>query len=303
MFAHRDSLTILGTEAYYDFLQQAGVEVEDIVAWYFREYIAEVFGVTGFDYAASTVSSTFLERCRHICAEMESIVKQFTLYCEDGEIDRELLEMTSSPRPWGEIPSLVERKYLVQSANEDCETALRLLFSDQSRITFVNKDLRATSFVQLVLDNQLQYEDLHHYQTGLVDWLIAVGVVTVDDGTIVFNSLQTLLVLRDIRTYEAGPSGHYRIEAAAAEDPVAKGWLDCSATLLSPAEASYFNFFLNKSEFSDGNNLRNKYLHGTNPDPRNEEAHRKAYMQLVRLTVALVLKIHDDFVLRAGNAA
>lgn len=299
MFVRRDSLTVLGTEAYHDFLHQEGIEVEGIVAWYFREYIPEVFDVVGFDYAPSTVSSTFLERCRHICAEMESLVKQFTLYSEEGKIDRELLEMTSAPRPWKDIPSLVERKYLFHRASEECDTALRLLFSDQSSITFINEELKASSFVQLALNNQLHYEDLHHYQTELVDWLIAADIVAVDDGTIVFRSLQTLLVLRDIRTYEAAPFAHYGMQKTAAEELVAKGWLDYRSSLFTQAEASYFNFFLNKCEFSDGYDLRNKYLHGTNPDSSNEDAHRKAYMQLLRLTVALVLKIHDDIVLRA----
>jgi hypothetical protein len=303
MHGHRDSLTILGTEAYYDFLQEEGTEVEDVIAGYFRDYIPEVFGVSGFDFAPSTASSKFLERCRHLCAEMESIAKQFALYCEDGEIDRQLLEMTSAPRTWAKIPSLVKRKYLVKSASEECDTALRLLFSDQSMINFINKDLQARSFVQLILGNQVKYENLHHYQTKPVDWLVSAGLVSLDDGIIGFSSLPKILVLRDINTYETGPFGHYELEKAAAEDLARNGWLDFSSTLLSSAEASYFNFFLNKSEFADGHDLRNRYLHGTNPNPRDEAAHRKAYMQLLRLTVALVLKVQDDFALHAVQAA
>lgn len=298
-FARRDSLTMLSTKAYVDFLQHGGTEIEDVLAWYFREYITEVFGIAGFTYAASTAGSSFLERCRHICAEMESIAKQFTLYCDDGAIDRGLLEMTSAPRSWGTIPSLVERKYVVQSRSEDCATALKLLFSDQSSIHFINKDLKASNFVQLVLNHRLRYDDLHHYQTGAVDWLVAKGLVAVDDGVITFRSFMPILVLRDINMWEAGPFGHYTAETAAAESLVAAGWLDFRSTLLSPAEASYFNFFLNKSEFSDGYDLRNRYLHGTNPNPEDEDAHRTAYILLVRLTVSLVLKIHDELALRA----
>lgn len=302
-YRHRDSLTILGTRAYYDFLHQEGTEVEDVIAWYFRDYIAEVFGASGFEFAPSTASGTFLERCRHLCAEMESIAKQFTLYCEDGDIDRELLEMTSAPRPWGKIPSLVMRKYLLKSRSGEPDTALRLLFSDQSRITFINRDVRVRSFVQLVLENHVKYEDLHHYQTGLVDWLVSAGLVSLDDGTVGLSSLPKILVLRDIDTYEAGPFGHYELEKAAAEELAGNGWLEFSSTLLSPAEASYFNFVLNKSEFTDGYDLRNRYLHGTNPNPRDENAHREAYLQLLRLMLALVLKIHDDFALHASEAS
>ncbi len=298
-FARRDSMTVLSTEAYFDFLQQEGTDVEGVVAWYFREYITEVFGIAGFTYAASTAGSSFLERCRHICAEMESIAKQFTLYCDDGAIDRELLEITSAPRPWATIPSLIERKYVVQRPSDDCAAALNLLFSDQSSIHFINKDLNAINFVQLVLNHQLHYGDLHHYQTGAVDWLTAKGLVAVDDGIISFRSLLPILVLRDINMYEAGPFGHYDLEKTAAEHLVDAGWLDFRSTLLSPTEASYFNFFLNKSEFSDGHDLRNRYLHGTNPNPEDEKSHRTAYMLLLRLTVSLVLKMHDDFVLCA----
>lgn len=305
-YRHRDILTILGTKAYCDFLQREGIEVEDVIAWYFRDYIDEVFGATGFEFAPSTASGTFLERCRHLCAEMESIAKQFTLYCEDGDIDRELLEMTSAPRPWASIPSLVNRKYLLKSTSGEPDTALRLLFSDQSRITFINSDLRARSFVQLVLQNHVKYEDLHHYQTMPVDWLVSAGLVSLDDGTVGISSLPKILVLQDIDAYEAGPFGHYVLEKAAAEELAGQGWLEFSSTLLSPAEASYFNFVLNKSQFTDGYDLRNRYLHGTNPNPRDEKAHGEAYLQLLRLMIALVLKINDDFALHSsevGDAA
>lgn len=302
-YRHLDSLTFLGTEAYYDFLQQEGVEVEDVIARYFRDYVPEVFGISGFEFAPSTVNSKFLERCRQLCAEMESIAKQFALYCEEGEVDRALLEIASTPSLWASIPSLIKRKYLVQGANDECRAALNLLFSDQSRINYVNKDLQAKNFVQLVLNNQVKYGDLHHYQNEPVDWLIAAGLVSVDDGVICLTSLPKIQVLSDVRRYEAGPFEHYSFERTAAETLAAKGWLEFRSTLLSPAEASYFNFYLNNREFSDGEDLRNRYLHGTNPNPRDEEAHRKSYMQLIRLTVALVLKIHDDFALYAGETS
>lgn len=300
VYVQRDSLTILGTEAYLDFLKQEDTEVEEVIAWYFRDYVPEMFGIKGFEFAPSTASSTFLERCRHLCAEMESIAKQFALYCENGELDRELLEMTSTPRPWVSIPSLVKRKYLVKGLSEECDTALRLLFSNQSMINYISEDLRARSFVQLVLGNHVKYEYLHHYQRGPVDWLVSADVLRVDEGILCFSSLPKILVLRDIDAYETGPFGHYSFEVTAAEALVADGWLEFRSTLFSPAEASYFNFQLNKSEFTDGHDLRNRYIHGTNPNPRDGDAHKRAYIRLIRLTVALVLKIDDDFTLHAN---
>lgn len=77
-FKHFDALTIQGTHAYAEFLRQNGIEIEDAVAWFFREYLTSKFGAAGFYYTASSPTSSFLERCRHVSAEMESIARQFT---------------------------------------------------------------------------------------------------------------------------------------------------------------------------------------------------------------------------------
>ena len=236
---------------------------------------------------------------------MESVVRQFTLFCDEDELDHDLLRMTSTPRPWGVLPSLVDRKYVQRSRNSDCDRALHLLFNDQSRIIYINPALRASSFVELVTENQLMYTDLHHYQKEPVDWLVSEGLVVVDDdGMIDFASPALILVLSDVNNHEAGAFGHYGAdESAAARTLVDKGWLQFASSLLTSAEASYFNYFLNKSEFSDGPDLRNRYAHGTNADPGDAEAHRNSYLQLLRLLVALVLKIQDDFEIAATSRA
>jgi hypothetical protein len=302
MYKHLDALTMQATHFYAEFLRQNGIEVEDAVAWFFREHLTSKFGAAGFYYTASSPTSSFLERCRHISAEMESIARQFTLYCDEGELDLELLRMTSAPRPWSEIPSLVVHKYLRSEATSDCEQALFLLFNDQSRLTYVNKTLRARSFVQLVTEIELPYDALHHFQKEPVDWLISQGLVAVDAGVIEFPQPTLILVLSDIYNREAAPFGHYGTdESAAALALVDKGWLAFSSTLLTSAEASYFNFILNKSEFSDGPDLRNRYAHGTNADPGDVTAHRQSYVLLLRMLVSLALKIRDDFQLSVAN--
>ncbi|NOJ61390.1 hypothetical protein [Arthrobacter sp. 260] len=273
------------------------------MAWFFGEHLTSQLGAAGFYYAPSSPNSSFLERCRHISAEMESIAKQFTLYCHEGELGPELLRMTSAPRPWSEIPSLVEHKYLRIKSPSECEHALHLLFNDQSRLTYINKSLRARSFVQLVTENELPYDELHHFQNEPVDWLISEGLVAVDSGLIEFSQPTLVLVLRDMYHHEAAPFGHYGTdESAAALALVDKGWLTFSSTLLTSAEASYFNFYLNKSEFS-GPDLRNRYAHGTNANPGALAAHRQAYVLLLRLLVSLALKIRDDFQISLANCS
>lgn len=65
--------------------------------------------------------------------------------------------------------------------------------------------------------------------------------------------------------------------------------------MLTAPEASYFNYQLNKAEFSNGPELRNKYLHGSQADVDGPGAHFGAYLATLKLTLALVIKINDDF--------
>lgn len=52
-------------------------------------------------------------------------------------------------------------------------------------------------------------------------------------------------------------------------------------TLFSKPEQEYLNFMLNNSEFSNGQALRNSYLHGTNPT--DDEINRNDYYQILKI--------------------
>ena len=71
---------------------------------------------------------------------------------------------------------------------------------------------------------------------------------------------------------------------------------------MSEAEGKYFNYFLNNVDFSNGPQLRNKYAHGSQPDSRGEDAYYRDYLIALRLVLALVIKINDDFCLEAQEA-
>jgi hypothetical protein len=72
---------------------------------------------------------------------------------------------------------------------------------------------------------------------------------------------------------------------------VEKGELCFQKTLFTKEESDYFNYFLNKT-FGNGEDLRNKYVHGTHyPD---EQIMENDYNRLLLLFVLILLKIIDD---------
>ena len=153
---------------------------------------------------------------------------------------------------------------------------------------------------RLLIENHVSYSDFHDYQRDHIDYLIQQGVLQDEGQRIWFSSIDQFRVLRDLFDTEAASYYHYSANTRIAiVEMVARGWFACADTLLSQAEASYFNYCLNQVEFSNGPDLRNKYIHGSNVEASDEAEHFQTYITSLKLLIALVIKINDDFSLQA----
>lgn len=292
-----DSVSLLQTQMYTLYLKKEGLDLERVLAWFFVEYLPEEFGIRNFSLRASGEGASYLEKVRHLFAEIESVSAQFELYAENGEVDHELLNMRSDPVAYGGIPSLVQGKYVYAGDNDGFAAVLRLLFFDQSRIIYIDENLNANDFVRLILQNSVRYSDFHEYQVSAIDYLIDEGIIENFDGLIRFVNLEQIRVLHALFHKEA--VSYFRLTKpgrVAVDDMLAKGWLVRRSTLLTDAEAAYFNYVLNRT-FSNGLNLRNQYLHGSQPFSDEDGAYYKDYLIALRLAVTLVIKMNDDICL------
>lgn len=303
-FRFKEQSSFLQTLMYDRFLRTKGIELESVIAWFFSDYLKAEFGAANFRFAPSSRASTYLEKCRHMFAEMESIVRQFMLYVENGELDTGLLTIVSEPVRYKEIPSLMSGKYVYPSSNEDIQMILHLLFSDQSGLTYIDETLKADNAALLLINRRLTYEDFADYQKGHIDYLIQCGVIEDFGGRVRFASANHFHILKDLFDSEAASYYHYPADMRVLIDEmIAKGWLVRRESLLTEPEASYFNYCLNQADFSNGPDLRNKYLHGSQADADDEDEHFRTYVTALRLLIALVIKINDDLCLRDDEKA
>lgn len=303
-FRFTECSSFLQTAMYDHFLRTKGIELESVIAWFFSEYLKDEFGAVNFRFTPSSMASTYLEKCRHLFSEMESVVKQFSLYVENGELDTGLLAITSEQVRYKNIPSLMAGKYVYPSDDQDIRNVLHLLFSDQSGLTYVNDALKADNAARLLIVNRVAYDVLADYQKGQIDYLIQQGVLQNTVERVEFASATQFHVLRDL--FEAEAASYYRYPDAARatiDEMVTKGWLVRRESLLSEPEASYFNYCLNQADFSNGPDLRNRYLHGSQADVDDKDEHFRTYITALKLLVALVIKINDDFCLRSDEDA
>ena len=299
-FQSVDLVTRLQTRLYLHFLESKDIDFEHVISWFFEEYLVEEFGVSHFSFSPSDKGTSYLQKVRHVFAEMESVANQFTLFVRDGDLDRDLLAMESLQVRYKEVPSLLKGKYVYPSEAEEIVGILHLLFSDQSSLSYINTNLNADNASMLLLENRVSYVDFEEYQKPDVDYLINHGVLE-DNGTrIQFVSVEQFLIFKAL--FDTQAASYYHLSDAGraeAETMVAKGWVTRRSSLLTEAEGKYFNYFLNGVDFSNGPRLRNKYLHGSQANTDGEDAHFTTYITVLRLIVALVIKMNDDFCLSA----
>ncbi|RQX12077.1 hypothetical protein DDE19_29425 [Micromonospora ureilytica] len=297
-----DMSSLLQTRLYHHYLTSNDIDLEAVIAWFFEVYLVEEFGALNFSFTPSSSGSSYLQKARHLFAEMESVAMQFTLYVENAELDRDLLAVTSDPVRYKEMPSLLVGKYVYADKGEEIASVLHELFSDQSGLTYISDALNAKSAAQLLIKNEVSYADFAEHQRSIVDHLITLGVLEDTGVRVQIARREQFLILRSL--YRAQAASYYHLSSqgrAEVDSMVARGWVTRRESLLSAPEGSYFNYYLNKVEFSNGPELRNKYLHGSQVNADGEVAHFRTYITALRLIVALVIKMNDDFTLSAAE--
>jgi hypothetical protein len=298
VFQHKEMAAFYQTDIFMHFLITKNVNLEDSIEWFYVYYVKEKYGATGFSYSPLPEATKYLHRSRNVFTEMDSVIKQYKTFVQEGRVDRELMSVTSSSVSFGDVPSVTKGKYAYVTEASELEGVLHSLFSSQSSLTFIDDKKQAANFTRLILDNEIHYTDFHDYQVPAIDYLIELDIISNKDGIIRFRSEEQVVILDRLWRYEAFNYYHYTTEIRAEADAMeAKGWLRRESTLLTRAEASYFNYYLNQSEFGNGPDLRNKYLHGSQAPVEDESEHHRTYIIACILMLSLVIKMSDDLML------
>lgn len=298
-----DTKSLLEVRMLHDFLRSRKIDLEHVISWFFGEYLVQEFGAENFSFTPTGDGTSYLQKVRHVFAEMESVASQFSLYVQEGELDRDLFTIAADQVRYKSLPSLIQGKYLRITSEVEIANVLHLLFSDQSRLNYISEELHERNAAQLLMRREVAYADFKEYQTGSLDYLLGLGVLKDTGVRVELADFEQTLILWSLFHCEAANYFHLSPAGRTVADAmVAKGWVTRHSTLLSEAEAKYFNYYLNNVEFSNGPQLRNKYAHGSQPDSGGEDAYYRDYLIALRLVLALIIKINDDFYLAAQEA-
>lgn len=283
-------------QSYYEFLLNNNIRLEQVCKWFFEEYMKTEFGVPGFYFNAPSQESSYLEKIRTLNSELDSILKQYRLWCEDKYIDLELLQISSRHIKYKDIPSLIDKKY-IYSNSEEFNIASYLLCSDQSNILYISEDYsKYTKFHELINDNNLTVEDFHSYQYDDIKWLINHYYIYQNKNGFLKSDINIISIIDDLYFNDVLSYHHLdKSKQKMIDILLEKGLLKYCNKLFSKPESDYLNYIFNKSDFSNGLDLRNKYIHGT--QTLDELIHKDDYYIILRMLVLCILKINDELCL------
>lgn len=288
---------------YGKILNDLNISLESVLKFVFTSGFPEKYDfANNARFTIPTATNSDFEKVRILAPEFESVLKQFKLFVEDGNIDFELLQISSAPSAIKDIPSLNEKKYIYfNEDNSEMRGCSNIFFSDQTLLAYVEpfKEGHYQNFFDLLVNEQVYFNNYEEHQKPELNYLIEKGFIIIDSsGFIQVTNLERLLIFKDLYDNEVASFYRYPKEfQKEVQKMAAENIVSFDSSLFSKPEQSYFNYFLNKSEFANGLDLRNSYLHGTQATTDETQKHEYAYFTYLKLLFLVMLKIEDDLII------
>lgn len=285
----------LQMRGYCEELRRQGVEIQDVFKWFFEEYLNEEFGAEGFVYTTPSKETTYLEKCILLSCAVDSVLKQFKMYCLTGCIDRELFEISSNHIVFSEVKGFVGEKYAYAN-NADIDREIFYIFSDQSNLSFIDKTKNKYTELHTMLQKEdIQLEDFHEFQRKDIEWLVERGSIILDNGCLRLDKAK-FAILKSLFNGEVLCCSYIGEYKKALDELVESGDVVIESSLFSKKEQEYLDYMLNNSEYGNGPALRNNYVHGTHS--LNPKIHESDYYELLKIMVMIIIKINEEFCLK-----
>lgn len=299
-FNHKNDISLCQLLGYDEVLKKNNSSFENELKQFYEHHLKETYNYHGLSINFPSSNDSALNKCRILCPELDSVVKQFNTYVEEDVIDKDLIRL-SKPIKVEEGKSLLANKYYeIAKDNNDIWIILKGLFdSGNSLLHYVKpyKDNYYHSLIELLeKEKNVRYSDYEDYQKPHLDFLIQHSIINVNqEGYLYIVNPSTIKILRSLWEFGVCSYWHYsKEEQEVIDEMFNKGWLEKDDHLLSKPERDYFSYYLDNMAFTNGMAYRNHYMHGSTPPVDDEKTHNKAYLTFLKLLTLLILKIEDD---------
>lgn len=299
-FTQKNELARCQLLGYGNVLKKLGCSFETELKQFYEIYLKEEFGYPGLTISFPREDYSALDKCRIICPELDNVVKQYNVFVEYDDIDKDLIRLSGPIKVEDGNSLFINKYYELADNNTELGFILWNLFGETNALLcYVEpfKEKNYHSFMDLLQnEKKVLYSNYQEFQKRCINRLIDNSIITTDtDGTLHITDEKRIKVLKELWEFGVCSYWHYdESERQYLDELFAKGWLTKDGHLLSKPERDYFSYYLDNSKFTNGPALRNHYAHGSNPPADDEQTHVEAYLVFLRLLAIIILKIQDD---------
>lgn len=281
---------------YKYYLKNNNIDIEDIISFVVSDTLQKEYAIEKLKISLPSKETEFFEKVRILAPELEFLLKQYNAFIEDGEIDFELLRFNSSPIYFSKLKSKVAIKY-VYAKGENINRLKNDLFSTQSYLTYIEPfKNKYNHLYELLLKENVTYDLFEGFQRREIDFLLDKKIIFFDINNFIRVDRIMSLIFSSFYYQEVISFWHFPLEVQNILIEFEKqNEVIFENCLFTREEIRYINYNLNKKEFSNGLDLRNKYIHGSNSE--SKDVQENDYNVLLKILILILLKIEDDILI------
>lgn len=297
VFTRKHLLSSLQILIFEDYLKRKNNSTENLISS-FVKHLNNYIEPSKFIFKIQNSEISYIEKIRNIAPEYEFLLKQYQTYVDEGEIDIELIQISSTPIRFSEIYSQSDKKYIYIEDKIILQLKYQF-FSEQSMLHYIEPyDDKYNNLYDLLNNENVKIENFQKYQIDEINYLLNEGYLKINSNEYIKINAEVLIyIIGELHRNDVLSYWNYDKTIRNEIDKlIERKMVKVENTLLTIAEKNYFNYYLNKKEFTNGLDLRNKYLHGTNSF--SEIEHKNDYYTLLRIIILTLLKIEDDILIK-----
>lgn len=300
VFRLYDDFFLALTMQYETVLQKNDVDLLTVYKWFFENYLRDEFNVEGFEFDIPSKQTTYLEKCKLLASGIERTLKQFKMLVNKGMIDHKLLSISSAPTLYKDIPSFINDKYIYATEGK-LNNVYNGIFSNQSILRFdIERNITYESVHSFLNKENVKPEE-YVRSKYFIEQLISENYLYVNEDGYLKPNNKKLYIIKDLFKNNVLCNSYLGNYSSEINELKESGQISYGKTLFSIPEQKYLNYLFNKAEFSNGLDLRNKYVHGNHEPASEEKKHKQNYYIFIRTIAFIIIKINEEFCLRKAD--
>lgn len=298
----RQSLINISVQIYYKLLEEMAIHLEDVIQWFFEDYVFEEFEVSNFQVNFNNEDDIpMYTKNLLLYSQFDRVLKMYEHYQREGEVNLGYMNLDSNVPDLSRLRSLNGNKY--GYAEQGLRNILSILFGNQTIM------MKATDcwFDELIDQKKLSLSRFYEFSVPRFEELKKLGLINIEDDMVILVNLPLAILLKELYQNDVinlqfmENSKYGKLFVDELEMLIRKEYLVLEDTLFTRQEVKYMNYVMNtKGGIVNGLELRNKYMHGS--ANWHEEQNFVDYTLGLQMVFLFIIKFNDDLCIRDMSA-